>query len=372
VIVKLVKALYGTIEAANLWFKNISATLMRMSYKAIGSDKCVFTKKVGEAVSCVTLYVDDLFFRGDSELIKSDLRALTDVYKEITVNEGMRQSYLGMLFDFGVPGQVSINMDKYVHDVLEECKSVRGLVPTPAKDDFLHVDVNPTVLGYVDKMTYHSLVAKLLYLAKRARPDILFPVIWLSTRVQEPTDEDYAKLKRVIRYLRGTPKLGIVLKVGAEPQLNISVDASFGVHSDGKSHSGVAVSYGFGPLFVSSRKQGIVTKSSTEAELVATSDVSGLVYDVLGTLRDLGETVPHAVVHQDNQSTIRMIANGAPTSLRSKHIHIRYFYLKQLSEDGVVVIRYTQTGDMVADLLTKPLQGAAFEAARNRLMNIKV
>jgi hypothetical protein len=77
------------------------------------------------------------------------------------------------------------------------------------------------------------------------------------------------------------------------------------VHSDGKSHSGVAVSYGSGPLFVSSRKQGIVTKSSTEAELVATSDVSGLVYDVLGTLRDLGETVPHAVVHQDNQSSIR-------------------------------------------------------------------
>jgi hypothetical protein len=275
-----------------------------------------------------------------------------------------------MLFNFSSPGVVSINMDKYINDILVKYSSIRGIVATPAKDDFLTVDASSPLLNDSDKADFHSLVARLLYLAKRVRPDILFPVVWLSTKVQSPSSYDFAKLKRVVRYLRGTPTLGIVLTSPASSTLDFSIDASFGVHADAKSHTGVVVSYGYGPLFASSRKQSIVTKSSTEAELVGTADASGIIHDILGTLRDLGETIPHAVVHQDNQSTIRMIYNGEPTSQRSKHINIKYYYLKQLVDDGIVIIQYLSTEEMIADILTKPLQGEAFRIARDRLLNL--
>jgi hypothetical protein len=114
-----------------------------------------------------------------------------------------------------------------------------------------------------------------MYLAKRVRPDILLPVSFLSTRVHCCDVDDQRKLNRVLKYLNGTRTLGIVLRPDKNLQLDSYIDASYGVHADGKSHSGMVISLSAGPLFVKAAKQKIVTKSSTEAELVSLSLVSG-------------------------------------------------------------------------------------------------
>ena len=90
---------------------------------------------------------------------------------------------------------------------------------------------------------------------------------------------------------------------------------------------------------------------------------------VTSSLVETGERAEVPVVHQDNQSTIRLIRNGRATSLNSKHIKVRYFFLKEKCDKNEIQLVYTPTGEMIADILTKPLQGEAFIQARDRLIN---
>jgi hypothetical protein len=107
-----------------------------------------------------------------------------------------------------------------------------------------------------------------------------------------------------------------------------------------------------------------VTKSSTESELVACSDVISIISGVKALTDELGFTIKGVRLHQDNQSTIRLIQNNKPTSQRTKHIDIRYFFLRDRNESKNLTIVNTPTQDMVADILTKPMQGHQFSRLR--------
>ena len=117
-----------------------------------------------------------------------------------------------------------------------------------------------------------------------------------------------------------------------------------------------------------STRQKIVTKSSTEAELVACSDVISIISGFKALIDELGFPIKGVQLHQDNQSTIHLIKNNKPTSQRTKHIDIRYFFLRNRNESDLSII-YAPTTDMVADLLTKPLQGQQFTRLRSMLLN---
>jgi len=210
----------------------------------------------------------------------------------------------------------------------------------------------------------------MLYLAKRVRPDILQPVIFLSTRVQEPTTDDWCKLERCLKYLNGEPDLGIILRPNpGSLGINAYVDASYGVHADGKSHSGVMIALGAGPIYIRSSKQKIVSKSSTEAELIGLSDACSQIIWCREFLIEQGYEVAAAKVYQDNQSTMALVKKGKGSSDRTKHISIRYFFVKDRVEAGDVNIEYLPTGEMIADVLTKPLQGEPFKQLRKQLLN---
>ena len=209
----------------------------------------------------------------------------------------------------------------------------------------------------------------LLYLAKRTRPDILLPVSFLTTRVQAPDEDDWNKLQRVLRYLNGTQDLGICLRADCPTNVTAHIDASYGVHIDGKSHSGMFVSLGSGPILVKSSKQKIVTKSSTEAELIALSDLASLVIWSRDFLLAQGEPAGPATVSQDNQSTMALAARGASVSERTRHINIRHYWMKDRVDSGDIQIMYTPTEDMIADIFTKPLQGERFFRLRDLLLN---
>ena len=177
------------------------------------------------------------------------------------------------------------------------------------------------------------------------------------------------KLDRIFKYLNGEPDLGLTLTAGQALNIFAYVDASYGVHADGKSHSGAVISLAGGPVFTKSSKQKLNSKSSTEAELIALSDSSSQVIWTRDFLIAQGYSIAAATIYQDNQSTIALIAKGRSTSEKSRHINIRFFFVKDRVDAGEVKVEYLPTGAMIADVLTKPLQGALFKELRDKLLN---
>jgi hypothetical protein len=121
---------------------------------------------------------------------------------------------------------------------------------------------------------FHTMVAKGLFLCKRGRPDIDPAIAFLTTRVCDPTQEDWDKLVQMLRFLRQTCKDRLTLRADGKIA-KWYVDAAFGVHPDFKSQTGATMTMGKGAIFSISRKQKLNTRSSTEAELVAADDVVG-------------------------------------------------------------------------------------------------
>jgi hypothetical protein len=275
-----------------------------------------------------------------------------------------------MLFDFSAPGKVLVKMDGYIDDFLAEY-DVKGSAPTPARSDLFVVDLDAELLDEATKDIFHSRVAKVLYCAKRSRPDLLTATSFLATRVQQPTVQDYGKLQRLLKYVNGTRDLWLTLEGTEDWGLFAYIDASYGVHPDGKSHTGVCMLLGKGAFYVQSSKQKIVSKSSTESELIAVSDGLSEVIWARNFLLNQGVRLGPAVVYQDNKSTMALMAKGRSTSSRTKHINIRYFFVKDRVESGEVVITYAPTEAMIADLLTKPLQGELFRRLRRSLLNLR-
>ena len=209
----------------------------------------------------------------------------------------------------------------------------------------------------------------LLYLSKRARPDCLTAVSYLATRGTKCDTDDVGKLVRLVRYIRGTREMGVVLRPGEiGVQVRLYVDASYGVHTDGRSHTGSCVVIGdVGSVHCRSTKQQIVTKSSTEAELVGLSDSANQAIHIQDFLSLQGYKLGPIVVYQDNLSCMALLEQGRSGAERTRHISIRYFWLKERVDNSEMLIKHKGTKEMYANVLTKPLQGAQFQYERECL-----
>jgi hypothetical protein len=129
---------------------------------------------------------------------------------------------------------------------------------------------------------------------------------------------------------------------------------------------------GKGAVYATSTRQKLNTKSSTEAELVAVDDILSQVLWTRYFLKAQGYDVTESTVYQDNQSAILLENNGkASSSKRTRHINIRYYFVKDKITNKEVRIEYCPTNDMIADFFTKPLQGMLFKKFRSMIMNIK-
>jgi hypothetical protein len=219
-----------------------------------------------------------------------------------------------------------------------------------------------------DKNDFHTCVAQLLYLGKRTRLDILLPVTFLASRIQFPTVDDRSKLIRVLKYIKHTKHLGITFECDVMSVIAY-IDASYGCHDDGRSHSGKTISLGRGAVYSESTKQRLTTKASTEAELVSLSDGSSQIIWTRDFMIHQGYQVGPATIYQDNMSTIALVKKGKPASKKTRHINIRYFFIKDRVEAGEIKITYCPTEKMVADLLTKPIMGEMFIKLRKMLLN---
>ena len=312
IIVKLKKALYGCVQSGLLWYNHIKTILEYIvCFSPNPCDTCVFNCGTGDELVTIIIYVDDLFITSrDTDAVDDVCKYLKSQFPKVKVNEGSIHHYLGMTFDFASKagaGAVVISMQGYINDLLSQY-NVTKTATTTANNNLFH-ETDKTKLSYKESKELHTIVTKLLYLATRVRFEIMLSVNYLTTRVNKFTKGDVVITMRILEYLNGTRNLGLTLCIGDEGPENVHLyaDASYGVHEDGKSHSAGVVKVGDATVNAKSQKQKIVTKSSSEAELVCASDNLGLGDHVSDFLKGHQINVDAINLHQDNTSTFALM-----------------------------------------------------------------
>ena len=215
----------------------------------------------------------------------------------------------------------------------------------------------------------------LLFTCNRVRTDVFLHTSYLCTKLKNPTTNDLKKLVRVFEYINYTSTYGLIYSSGS-PDLRVFawIDASYAVHDDAKGHSGTIISVGHDRtsngcvVYVKSRKQKLVARSSTEAELIALHDGLPQVVWTRALLEELGFEQKPSLVFQDNKSTIFMAETGHGNHHRSKHIAVRFFYAKGLLDHGVIAVEHLSTLEMLADTFTKPLPRVLFLKIRSHTL----
>jgi hypothetical protein len=177
-------------------------------------------------------------------------------------------------------------------------------------------------------MELHNLVAKTLYATKRARTDTCTEIAFLKTRVREPDKDDWTKLVHLMRYIRGTRTMPLLLSANRSDILKWWVDSSFTVHPNMRGRSGGRLSLGCVFPIASSTKQKLNTRSSTETEIVGADDFIAAICWTRYFMKAQGYGVKDNVLFQDNKSSTLLEKNGKASSIkRTKHISIQYFFI---------------------------------------------
>ncbi|MCH81234.1 hypothetical protein A2U01_0002018 [Trifolium medium] len=223
-----------------------------------------------------------------------------------------------------------------------------------------------------DAKNYKQIVGSLMYLLA-TRLDLAFSVCLVARFMERPTEMHIAAIKRILRYLRGTVGFGIMYKRSkkksiAELKLQGWTDSDYaGDLDDRKSTSGYVFMLGNAAVSWSSRKQPIVTFSTTEAEFVAAAACacqSIWLKNVLSHLQVM--TDEKILVHCDNSSSIKLTKNPILHG-RCKHIDVRFHFLRDLTKDGVIELVHCKSQDQIADIMTKPLKFESFSKLRSCL-----
>ena len=372
--VRLQKALYGMMKSALLFYRKLISELKGMGFEVNPYDPCVVNKMVNGSQMTVRWHVDDLMIsHTSSEAISQFLRALKDIYgNNLAETTGNVHDYLGMIFDFSEREKVKINMTQYLSKVIADFpEEIIGKAATPAGDHLFKVRDEGRKLNDEQADAFHHTVYQLLFAANRARRDIQTAVSFLATRVQAPDEDDWGKLKRVLKYLNGTRYLKLTLNAD---QLKFAVhwyvDGSHQIHEDCRGQTGSLVTFGQGAVASSSNKMKCNTKSSTETEIISFADKLADIVWMRYFLECQGYTIDEYIVFQDNMSAMSLEKNGrVSSSKRTKHIKAKYFLIKDYYDAEEIDIKFCPTDEMWADILTKPLQGQRFRDMRAFLQN---
>ena len=246
--VKLDKALYGCVQSALLWYELYSETLQGMGFELNPYDLCVANANI-EGKQCTILwYVDDnKISHMDPKVIDKVIKKIESKFGKMKQTRGDKHDFLGMSIHFK-KNKIEISMKKHISKAVDTFdEDITRNAATPATSYLFKVRESPE-LSEARADNFHSVTAALLFISRRCRLDIQTAVGFLTTRVTCPTEDDWAKLRRVLQYLRGT--IDLVLTLGGEDitKMKSWVDVAYGVHDDCKSHTGGAISFGWGVL----------------------------------------------------------------------------------------------------------------------------
>ena len=275
-----------------------------------------------------------------------------------------------MGIEFCEDGSVNICTKEHIKEAIEDFgEDVSQNVSTPANLGLTLIDETSPELDPHKQDKFHSIVSKLLWVMKRGRPDIETTIAFLCTRVAVSTEQDWKKLRRLLQFLNQTIDDVRVIAADDLSALFTWIDAAYAVHPNMRSHTGGTMSMGLGVIHCKSSKQKLNTKSSTEAEVVGTSDYVPYNIHMAMFMKHQGYELKTNILYQDNQSAIKMETNGRNSCTgNSRHVDIRYFFVKDRVDKKELQIEYCPTQQMLADYFTKPLQGTLFRNMRRIIM----
>jgi hypothetical protein len=366
---KQIKAFYGHIEAARLFYDDLDGTLtQKLGLKRNAYEPSVHNKRTTDGAVTIRTHAYDLSASSRStkqlEIMFIELKA---IFGEITVHEEEEHDYLGMIMKYDWNKKsVQINMGECISGCVEEFKedvpeTVFKTVITPASVHLFQVrETGVEKLSTLRAKVFHSTVAKLLFVTKSGRQDILLAISFLTAKVKQPDEDDWKKLCRVLNYLSST--LDFVLTLGYDnlDQLSRNIDGSYAVHGDMKGKIG-AIMMTDGCALLAKLK--VNTRSSTKAELIAVDDALPAVQWTKNFMKDQGYDLD-AVLQEDNWSTLLLLKNGKLSARKStKHLDTRYFYVKDLIDKGINRVDHCVSDKMIADFFTKPPQGQSFNCS---------
>ena len=364
-VCRLKKSLYGLKQSPRCWNNAFKEFMLSLGFVQSDADPCVFIRVLNDKLAIVTVHVDDLILLTETEEEMIDLK--TNLANHFKMKDmGILHYCLGVSVTIK-DGVLQISQEQYIGKILrkyklQDCKTVS----TP-------MDLNVKLVkddGYskpVDAVQYQSMVGSLIYAAIATRPDIAYAVAALAKFNSSPTEAHLTAVKRVFRYLKGTVQLRLQYQ---ETDGNVEgySDADWASDSeDRRSTSGNVFVMSGGAISWTSKKQPTVALSTSESEYIALCFATQEAVWLRQLMKDLQMDCNTATtIHEDNQGTIAMSRNPV-LHKRTKHIDIKYHFVREKTQDGTIELKYCPTNEMVADILTKPLPKRQFEYLRCKL-----
>ncbi|KAG5883726.1 hypothetical protein JTB14_024227 [Gonioctena quinquepunctata] len=345
-VCKLHRSLHGLKQAPRCWNQRFSDYFQRLNFKKSVADPCLYIKKDGGNMLLLALYVDDGLLASTSETMKDTF--IHSLQREFKITVKPASYFLDLEIEKKEAGTIQVNQSAYTKKILErfgmqDCR----LVSTPIVKEGIQ-------LGKEDEDELNS----------------TFPYrgAFLENReLENPSNSDCSKVKRIFHYLKGSTDLGIIYEPGAKEELKTFSDADHGGDdTTGRSTTGVFSMYADGAISWYSQRQTSVAISTTEAEIVAASEAArGIVwlkrlFEEIIVLR----AVPTLMV--DNEAAIKL-AENPEYHRRTEHIHIRHFFVRELVLDSFIQVKKVSSEDQLADIMTKPLFKPRLQMLRNAM-----
>ncbi|GJR04935.1 putative ribonuclease H-like domain-containing protein [Tanacetum coccineum] len=356
-VYKVVKALYGLHQAPRAWYATLSAFLLKNGYKRGTIDKTLFLKKDKKDIILVQVYVDDIIFGSTKKSWCDEFEALMKSRFQMS-SMGELTFFLRLLVKQKEDG-IFISQDKYVAEILKkfDFASVKT-ASTPIETQ--KPLVKDEEASDVDVHLYRSMIGSLMYLTA-SRPGIMFAVCACSRFQVTPKTSHLSAVKRIFRYLKGKPKLGLWYPKVSTFDLESYSDSDYaGANLDRKSTTGGCQFLGRRLISWQCKKQTIVATSTTEAEYVAAASCCGQVLWIQNQMLDYGFNFMNTKIYIDNESTICIVKNPVYHS-KTKHIAIRHHFIRDAYEKKLIQVLKIHTDDNVADLLTKAFDVSRFQ-----------
>ncbi|KAI7956145.1 hypothetical protein MJO29_007544 [Puccinia striiformis f. sp. tritici] len=340
-------------EAPRVWYWELSSFFKSINFTPSPSDPCLFVSQVPDWKCMVHVYVDDM------AIISHDV----DRFKKLVNSRflmddlGPANSLLGMKITRH-EGHLTLSQERHIDKILSQynlttCRSV----PTPMVPNTRLVEASPAEVDEFLSLgvSYRRAIGSINYIAVSTRPDIAFTVSQLSQHLENPGIVHWRAFLHVLRYLSGTIKY-LVRIGGGDRKFRVYTDANWGNCGESRwSYSGYLVTWGDSIIAWKAKKQASVSTSTTEAEYRALYDgvqeavwLNSLMVSIDGT------SISPVQIYCDNQAAIALSQNPLANQ-RTKHIYIKYHFIREAVENGWVEINYVSTVDMAADGFTKSL-----------------
>lgn len=360
-VCRLKRSIYGLKQAPRCWNKKFVNVLEKFELQQSKCDSCVFMKFLPEMLFLI-IYVDDGLIISTNE--EQSNKLLKHLEEELEIKREELKVFLGMEITRSDEG-IFICQTNYAKKILEKfnmenCKPVE----TPATTtDFIQNE------NKIVDVPYREAIGSLLFLSSVTRPDIAFIINKLSRFMENPQEQHWLGIKRVLRYLRGTVDYGLffsAIKTSEGDVLQCYSDSDFGGDTETrKSTTGYVLTFCGTAIDWFSRRQSVVALSTAEAEYVAASDSVKELLCLLKLFREVQVQKEPITVNIDNQSAIVMIQDEGAHK-RTKHIDIRFHFIKEMINKEIC-LNYIETNNQLADIFTKSLPKLQFMYLRGKL-----